>query len=420
MKLNVRRSRVILFIWIFVFFFICIWGHNASLANPGNKPKGPIKRRPYSDDSPWNLKIGPNPVYDIHSKTFVSHLNGVFGSDATQFTFPVYEVTENTTLNTVKLSGTFSNVTDEGTRVIRKKRINVRIPIPRNVTPAKGTDAQIIIWNPKTGDEWGFWRVKKFGNSWKAVNGYHYNTKWSGVPPIGFLSRGAGVPYLAGLIRPWEIEQGHIDHAIAFGLNYPNMLSVYPATKSDGESILRGLPMGARLQLEPSLTDRDFDRWGLDRTGKIIARALQEYGMIVVDGSGHPKIYAEYQGTAKWNGILHKNTVRKIPFNAFRVLSLNAPDRPRPPTILSAEPDSKKVALKWKPLPSATRYRVKRLKAGDVAFTTVAKWITTTGYVDTQVKSGIIYTYVVVGVSYNGISMDSNEITILNLSKPLP
>ena len=410
MKLNVRRYVVIYFIWFLVFFLTGIWGHCGSSA----------KKRPYSDDSPWNLRIGPNPDYETHSKLLVSALNGVFGSNPGKYTLPVYEVTDNTALNKVKLSGTFSSVTHDGTRLTRKKRINIHVPIPKNVTPAKGTDAQIILWNPKTGDEWGFWRVKKSGTSWKAVNGYHYNTKWSGVPPIGFLSRGAGVPYLTGLIRPWEIEQGHIDHAIAFGLNYPNMLSIYPATKSDGENTLRGLPMGTRLQLEPALTAKDFDRWGLDRTGKIIAKALQEYGMIVVDGSGHPKIYAEYQGTAKWNGILHKNTVRKIPYNAFRVLSLNAPDRPPPPTILSAEPGEKKVFLKWKPSPSATRYLVKRIEAGDAAFTTVARWVTTTEYVDTQVKSGITYTYVITGVSYNGISMDSNKITVLNLSKPLP
>ncbi len=66
-----------------------------------------------------------------------------------------------------------------------------------------------------------------------ASNGYHYNTAWSGVPPRGFSSRGAGVPYLAGLVRKCEIEQGHIDHALAFVYPRTTARFVFPATKSD-------------------------------------------------------------------------------------------------------------------------------------------------------------------------------------------
>ena len=36
------------------------------------------------------------------------------------------------------------------------------------------------------------------------------------------------------------------------------------------------IPEGARLQLDPSLTEKDFDRMGLDRTGKIIAQGVAE------------------------------------------------------------------------------------------------------------------------------------------------
>ena len=78
-------------------------------------------------------------------------------------------------------------------------------------------------------------------------------------------------------------------------------------------------------------------RGGLDLTGRIIAKALQHYGMILVDGSGHPKIYAEYEGTANWNGVIHKNTVRNIPYHAFRVLSLRTPETPLPPENISVE-----------------------------------------------------------------------------------
>lgn len=90
------------------------------------------------------------------------------------------------------------------------------------------------------------------------------------------------------------------------------------------------IPEGARLQLDPSLTEEDFDRMGLDRAGKIIARALQEYGTILVDDSGSFKIYLEDlinnpYTTQKWTdpGLnLTKETIYGIPYTSFRVLEL--------------------------------------------------------------------------------------------------
>jgi len=42
--------------------------------------------------------------------------------------------------------------------------------------------------------------------------------------------------------------------------------------------------------------------------------------MIVIDVAGHPKVYAEYEGTAHWNGVIANKTVSKIPYSAFKVL----------------------------------------------------------------------------------------------------
>lgn len=55
-----------------------------------------------------------------------------------------------------------------------------------------------------------------------------------GVPsntPNPYVSRGAGVPYIAGLIRKLEIDQGHIDHALAMAFDWPSSTFVYPASK---------------------------------------------------------------------------------------------------------------------------------------------------------------------------------------------
>ncbi|MCC6617811.1 MAG: hypothetical protein IT341_02090, partial [Chloroflexi bacterium] len=76
--------------------------------------------------------------------------------------------------------------------------------------------------------------------------------------------------------------------------------------------------------------DADFAAWGLDRTGRIIARALQQYGMILIDVSGSFKIMAENlvvnpDAGYDWNDAsirLTRNTTSPIPTSAFRVLKL--------------------------------------------------------------------------------------------------
>ena len=277
-------------------------------------------QRPYADNSPWNTKIGASPTYATTSAYNITALGGTFGSDPTQYTMPVYEVNSSTPLRTVNFSGTFSNVTNNGTQLTNLKG-SVQVPIPAGAVPAAGSDSQIVIWNRQTGDEWGFSKATPNSDgTWSASNGNHYNTQWSGVPPTHFASRGAGVPYLTGLIRPCEIAQGRINHAIAFAYDYPTSQFVYPATKSDGSGSGPDMPEGARLQLDPSLSDAQIQAWGCKGSCLIIAHALQEYGMIVIDKSGHPKIYAEYDGTAHWNGVVTAKTVSTIPYSAFKVL----------------------------------------------------------------------------------------------------
>lgn len=279
--------------------------------------------RPYADSSPWNTPVGnarPHPRSAFH----VGALTGTLTSDPTQYTYPVYAVDAATPRQRVRVSGWFSNVVDGGTRLVNQRAGSVTLPIPPGAAAAAGSDAQIVLIDHRTGDEWGASHFRRNGSGYEAWNVYHYNTAWSGVPPRSttgglFANRGAGVTYLAGLIRPCEIRAGKIDHALAFAYDAPRNVFVWPATKSDGGSRdPRDLPEGARLQLNPALTVAQIRAWGCTGACVTIARALQTYGMYVIDNSGRPKVIAEYSGTAGWNGTITPRTVSPIPLSAFR------------------------------------------------------------------------------------------------------
>jgi hypothetical protein len=187
----------------------------------------------------------------------------------------------------------------------------------------------MIMIDPRTGDEWGFSQATEdpATGAWTGWNAYRYNIRWSGVPPYdatgrSFIPRGAGVPYLAGLVRPCELERGRIDHALAFAYDFPTTEFVYPASKSDGSSAgSPDMPEGARLQLDPALTEADLAALGCTGHCLTIARALQVYGMYIIDNSRRPKVMLEYEGTAGWGGAVTASTVSPIPMSSFRLLA---------------------------------------------------------------------------------------------------
>lgn len=279
--------------------------------------------RPYTDDSPWNRPIDGSPTY-------LERDHGVRGeltSSPDQYTYPVYYVSDATPRVTVILDGWYSDVVDGGQRLRNQRAGTARLPLPADAEAAAGSDAQIILIDPATGDEWGASNLRRRGDgTYDAWNAYHYSTRWSGVPPYDengqpFWLRGAGVPYLAGLVRPCEIARGRIDHALAFAYDAPSAANVFPATKSDGGGPADALPEGSRLQLNPALTEADLAARGCEGPCLTIARALQRYGMYVIDNSGRPKVMLEYEGTANWKGVVDEDTVRPIPMSEFRVLA---------------------------------------------------------------------------------------------------
>lgn len=293
----------------------------------------PIERLiPYTKDSFWNTPIGPSPKYDRYSDEMVATL--VLAHDGEIITpdgynYPVYFADADAPRYDLPCTRyrCVVGTADGGTRVDMLEDV----PIPLGAQAAPDTDGRMIIIDRSTYAEYDLWRATRAGTGWTIEGGSSYNILWNGTPPEN-NSRGSGIPAYAGLLRPWEILQGRIEHALAFGYTEPtDDKCVFPASKTDGDRTLPfTIPEGARLQLDPTLTEADFDEWGLNRTGKIIARALQEYGMVSVDHSGSFKLYMEDLShnpftTQRWTdpGLdLTKETISSIPYTSFRVLEL--------------------------------------------------------------------------------------------------
>jgi hypothetical protein len=286
-------------------------------------------RPPYASWSPWNTPL-VRPAYDTRLDGKLVGLRDPLTSDPTQYTYPVYDVSTATPQRRVQVDGVYSNVDDGGRTMRRQHGGTFTLPLPPGAMPASGSDGQIVVVDRTSGDEWGAWRFDPSGGNAEATNAYHYNTNWSGVPPRTaagepFGSRGAGVPYLAGLVRPCEIARGAIRHALAFAYPYPSSAHVYPATKSDGIGPRDALPEGTRLQLDSTLTADNLRARGCDSACLTIARALQRYGMYVIDNGGRPKVMMEYEATANWDGIVTADTVSPIPLADFRAVVDTAP-----------------------------------------------------------------------------------------------
>jgi hypothetical protein len=129
-------------------------------------------------------------------------------------------------------------------------------------------------------------------------------------------ARAGGFPLIAGLIMRDEIAAGRIEHALAFAYDHCRTeFFVPPASTSqaskDGAVNWRGIPMGGRIQLDPAW---DVEHSGLSRAGKIIARALQEYGAFCCDYADGNVLYAENSPAAvrAWESVLDKTDLEAV------------------------------------------------------------------------------------------------------------
>ena len=160
----------------------------------------------------------------------------------------------------------------------------VRYPIPPHPRQEGGGDAHIIVVDRDRCRLTELYAAERVNGRWKAGSGASWNLRSNRLRPDGWTSAdAAGLPILPGLVRYDEVARGEIRHAIRFTAEQTRNAHIYPARHDAGSSDDPALPpMGARVRLRAS-----YDISKLPRQARVIAKAMQVYGMILADNGSN-------------------------------------------------------------------------------------------------------------------------------------
>jgi len=303
------------------------------------------RRRFFSNDSFWNQPIAPHqaidPESEFYMRTWAKEPTGGLHMNMYEYTIPVYSVDDSTPRRTVGQLATPQRIIDSAVNKHKEfrhgKGFGPEIPIPDHAIADPAGDKHIAFVDWECGHVWDMWYAVKHDNGeWESYTGMEYDLDGPGIfrhsdfeaengDSIHFHGpgRAAGVPIIGGLAMYHEIAAGKIEHKLAFAARYNGFqVHTFPATWTDGRYV-GGLPEGAVVQLDPEL---DLDQFELCDASKVICRALQEYGMVNVDGARGTCVYLEglYGDPERsWDGVIDdENELKRIPVTYFRVLKL--------------------------------------------------------------------------------------------------
>jgi len=297
------------------------------------KEQADVKRF-FAEDSFWNQPLENNPEIDPRNDHYISllkkdHSHQNFGINLNRYTIPIYEVDSSVPLIKV------GNHPDFNFRH-HPDFDKMGVPIPKDFKPSPGNDqhATLIDWKRRLA--WDMFLVEKdSAGNWNSSTGVLVPLDSSGVLNKSYFpvkddesihqygpSRAAGVPSFAGTIMYDEIKAGEIRHKLSCALRFVAYKEyVYPAIWTDG-NFKGGVPEGSIIQLDPKL---DLAKFDLLPGELVVAKALQNYGMVVVDFAAGNVLYGEglwIYPDKSWNGLLREwdGGISSIPLENFRVL----------------------------------------------------------------------------------------------------
>ena len=308
---------------VLCFAFLLFVGTGVRNYSKAETTKISFENRWFSAQSPWNTPIGDAYVLSVSDSAIEAFIN------------TGHTVNMNWDVWTPAVIYADSRI-DRTTNIIFKDNFGYNwtlIDVPVNqslldylsyLSSREDTDRKVCLYDKAKKGFFSLWQIRRdeSGQIQATTGGFSSidGPGWSEIliqPQINefstpSLGSAGGANYCGGLIRPEEIESGHIDHALA--VQWPNFLVLgwnaekpvlqFPASGTDGTSSdkLSAIPYGARLQLAPELTEKDFRKMGLNNADIIIARALQEYGGYIMDTTHGPGgiVFQNALSRGKW------------------------------------------------------------------------------------------------------------------------
>lgn len=192
-------------------------------------------------------------------------------------------------------------------------------PIPADARVEGGRassgDRHVLVLQAGTCELFELYRAfPRADGSWAADSGARWDLSSNERRPLGWTSAdAAGLPILPGLVRYSEVASGEIRHAIRVTFEQTRRGYIFPATHFASDRTSRDLPpMGMRFRLKAS-----YDISDLPPQARVIATAMQRYGLIVADNGSN----WFFQGAPSpgWDDD-QLNTLKEIPGTAFEVV----------------------------------------------------------------------------------------------------
>lgn len=258
------------------------------------------KTRVFSTTSFW---YKPIPTYaGLHSNSynyvqeFLRQKKTYWGTvniNTTSYTSPVYFATSSSPKVNVKQW----DCQKKGYTDATLKTYWTSVPIPSNAVQAKGTDAEMTVYDPATDSLYEFWRARKNYGAWEAcwggrIKGAKYN---GGTFSTYYGTTATSLPFIGGQITAEELAAGQINHVM--GISLPDVekrtIFSWPAQRSDGVNpynVRNRIPEGMRFRLDPTVNVAALP---MSAAGKTIARAAQKYGFVVWDRAGAISLRAQ-------------------------------------------------------------------------------------------------------------------------------
>jgi len=261
----------------------------------------------------------------------VAQYHSAYGAVTVNFNRPVYEVPAGQPMVPVSVSPGCNNFSVEA---------GTKAPIPSYAVPGSSSDEILTVYQPSSERAWEFWLATDNNGSWSACWGGKLDMATSdGVFPHPYGETASGISNLATEITEADIASGAINHAIGIEVlgnecdsdSATQYGGLYPADRSDCAKQVPGAPMEGQWFRFPAGLAMPS---GLAPFALMVFKAVQTYGMVVVDQGGAVALEADQQSvwaaegnngsdpiTASLHGSAMYQVVAGLPWSSLEVVA---------------------------------------------------------------------------------------------------